>query len=158
MLDKDLIEHCSSLIAAKQLTIAFAESATAGKLAFEFSQTAHSGDVLKGGLVCYNACIKEDVLGIAADIIEQYTPESPEVTKEMATRLQKIMKADITVAVTGLTTPGGSERPGKPVGTMFYCVLLNRQVMERKKIFAGTPVEIIDRTIEEICKTVINAI
>lgn len=155
---KALIEEASGLIAQRNFTIVFAESATAGKLAFAFSQTEHSGAILKGGLVCYNACIKEDILGIAKELIEEYTPESPEVTNEMAAMLKKVMPADIVVSVTGLTTPGGSEQPGKPVGTMFYCVLLQDQIIERKKIFTGSPVEIIDLAIEQIAKTIIQAL
>jgi len=155
---KALIEECSGLIAGQKWTIAFAESATAGKLAFEFSQTEYSGAILKGGLVCYNACIKEAVLGISGATIEEYTPESPEVTREMAVRLAKLMDSEVTVAVTGLTTPGGSEQPGKPVGTMFYCIQLPGKVLERKKIFTGSPEQIIDLTIEQIAKTIIQTL
>jgi len=155
---REWINACSRLIAEKELTIAFAESASAGKLAFEFSQTEFSGRILKGGIVCYNVCIKEAVLGIPEAMIAEYTPESPEVTREMAERLRKMMGAGITVAITGLTTPGGSEHPGKPVGTMFYCVLLGKQVLERKKIFSGTPAQIIDLTIEQVAKTLVKAL
>lgn len=153
---KTLIEECGSMIAAKKWTVAFAESATAGKLAFEFAQSEYSGDILKGSLVCYNACIKEEILGIPESMIEEYTPESAEVTKEMAVRIGRMMKAEVGVAVTGLTTEGGSEEPGKPVGTMFYCILLDGRIIERRKVFTGTPVEIIDLTIEQIAKTIIN--
>jgi len=154
---KDLMEACSSRIAARQMTIAFAESATAGKLAFEFSLTEHS-DILTGGLVCYNACIKKDILGISQALIDEFTPESAEVTREMAVQLKRVMKTAITVAVTGLTTAGGSEQPGKPVGTMFYCIVMEDKLIERKKIFTGSPVEIIDLTITEIAKTLIHAL
>lgn len=153
-----LIEECAALMAGQKKSIAFAESASAGKLAYEFSRTIFSGEILKGGLVCYNACIKEDVLGISRSLIDEYTPESQEVTFAMALALKRLMKADITVAVTGLTVPGGSERPGKPVGTMFYCVLAGGQQLQRKKIFTGTPDEIIDLTIEQIAKTLILAL
>jgi nicotinamide-nucleotide amidase len=152
----DIIEECSSLIADRGMTIAFAESATAGKLAFEFSQTEHSGEILKGALVCYDACIKEDLLHVPKHLVDEYTPESPEVTREMALKLKGIMNADIIVAVTGLPTPGGSEHQGKPVGTMFYCVLAGDELFERRKIFSGTPREIINLTIEQISKTIIH--
>jgi nicotinamide-nucleotide amidase len=42
---------------------------------------------LKSGIVCYDACIKQDVLGLPAELVEKYTPESAEVTKELAIRL-----------------------------------------------------------------------
>jgi nicotinamide-nucleotide amidase len=41
---------CSKLIAQRGLTIAFAESATAGWLCSEFALTEESGKVLKGAL------------------------------------------------------------------------------------------------------------
>jgi nicotinamide-nucleotide amidase len=152
---KDL-ETCARLLSEKGLTIAFVESATAGKLAYEFALTEYSGQILKGGLICYDASLKEDILGIPQTMIEEYTPESPEITHEMAIRLKKIIPADVIVSVTGLTTPGGSEMPGKPVGTMFYCILIHREVHERKKIFTGAPEEIINYTIEQIAKTIIK--
>lgn len=156
--DENLIEACGKLIAEKKLTIAFAESATAGKLAFEFSQTSHSGDILKGGLVCYDACIKEDILGVPGEMIEQYTAESAEVTRDMAIRIKKIMDTEISVAITGLTTPGGSERPGKPVGTMFFCILVKEEMVERRHVFSGSAKDIINLTIAEIAKTLIQVI
>lgn len=158
MFDQALLEQCSSAIAAKNLTIAFAESATGGKLAFCFSQTAHSGEILKGGIVCYNACIKEDILGISKKMIGTYTPESSEVTQEMAVRTRKLMNADISVAVTGLPSPGGSEHPGKPVGTMFYCIATADRITERRQVFTGAPEVIIDLTIDQIVKTLLHVL
>jgi nicotinamide-nucleotide amidase len=153
---KAIIAECAGIIAAHNLTIAFVESATAGSLAFAFSQTEQSGEILKGGLVCYDACLKEDILGIPKNMIEEFTPESEEITRAMALKLKKIMKADIIVAVTGLTTEGGSEGPGKPVDTMFYCILYQNEITERKKIFSGSPDDIIENTLIQIAKTIIK--
>lgn len=154
---KELIDDCSNLIAADKLTVAFAESATAGLLAFEFSQSDHSGEILRGGLVCYDAHIKEKILGVHKTLIVKYTPESAEVTREMAFRLKKMMDSDIVVSITGLTTPGGSEGPGKPVGTMFYCILIREKTIERRKVFSGSAREIVYYTIEDIVKTIIKS-
>ncbi|MBZ4192577.1 CinA family protein [Niabella beijingensis] len=151
-----VIETCSRLMAEQQLTMASAESATAGKLAYAFSQTEYSGTVLKGGLISYDAAIKEKILKVPVALVERYSPESKEVTREMALRIRALMKADISVAVTGLTTPGGSERPGKPVGTMFYCIEFKKNIIDRCKIFKGSADEIIDGTIEQIARTIIR--
>lgn len=129
---EDAVSLCSKLLAEQNLTIAFAESATAGKLAYEFSRTPYSGAVLKGGIVCYDACIKEDMLGIASETLAKYTPESAEVTREMCHSLQHKMSSEVSVAVTGLTAPGGSESPKKPVGTMFYCIIYRRTIHEHR--------------------------
>src|ERR1700761_6442463 len=109
------IADCAKLLAERKLSIAFVESATAGWLCSEFALTEQSGQVLQGGITCYNADLKESLLGVPHVLIQQCTPESQEVTDEMAWRLGKLIPADITVAVTGLTTPGGSETAEKPV-------------------------------------------
>lgn len=153
---KSLLNECSDQLAQRGLTVAFAESATGGKLAYAFSLTGSSGKVLKGGLVCYDACLKEDILGIDKDMIETFTPESEEITREMALRLKKFIDADLIVAVTGLTTEGGSEGPGKPVGTMFYCIYYLGKTYDRKKIFTGDAEAIIDHTITQIAKTILS--
>lgn len=70
-MSKELVIQSSHIIAEKKLTIAFAESATAGKLSYEYSLMPHSGEILKGGLVCYDAGIKEDTLGIPHKLIEE---------------------------------------------------------------------------------------
>src|ERR1700709_512979 len=91
------ISICSKLMADKGLTIAFAESATAGWLCSEFALTEESGKVLKGGLACYDADLKVSLLGVPRELIGQFTPESMEVTREMACRLKDLTPSDIQV-------------------------------------------------------------
>ena len=143
------IIHCSRLMAEKGLKIAFAESATAGWMASEFSLTEYSGKVLLGGIVCYDACTKEDIFGISMDVIEKYTAESAEITKLLAERLEKFFDADIFVAVTGLTTAGGSETEEKPVGTMFLHIIGPAEsYCAHREVFEGSAEEIINQTID----------
>jgi nicotinamide-nucleotide amidase len=139
---------CSRRIAEKGLKVAVVESATAGRLASEFSLTAHSGQIFLGGLVCYDACTKEELLNIPAEIIEKFTPESAEVTRLMAERLSKFFKSDIAIAITGLTAPGGSETEHKPVGTMFIHIKIPEgRYCAHREVFEGTPEEVIKQAI-----------
>ena len=139
------------------MTLAFAESATAGRLAYEFSLVPDSGKILMGGLVCYDACIKKVTLGIPSEFIEKYTPESAEVTKELAQRLYRVIpSADIFVAVTGLTTPGGSETAEKPVGTMFIHAVIGHQDYAVREVFSGTAEEIVSATVERVARLLIE--
>ena len=151
-----LIIDCSKILNEKGLTIAFAESATAGRLAAEFSLTENSGSVLKGGLVCYDAEVKVDVLGMDPAFIEEFTPESGEVTKELALRLKNLIKSDVQVAVTGLTAPGGSETEQKPVGTIFIHMFLNERSIAAREVFEGSPEEIVLLAADLAAKTVIH--
>src|ERR1700743_1989036 len=63
------INTCSKFMAEKGLTIAFAESATAGWLCSEFALTEESGKVLKGGIACYDASLKVSLLGVPQHLI-----------------------------------------------------------------------------------------
>ncbi len=148
MADMDLLQ-CGQLLKEHKITIAFAESATAGRIMSEFSLIPDSGRFLKGGLVCYDACLKEDVLGVAHDLVEKYTPESAEVTAAIARGLSRVVPADIHIGITGLTAPGGSETPEKPVGTMFVHGVLkgSTPIFSERHVFSGTPDEIIQQTV-----------
>jgi len=144
------------LLKEKKLTVAFAESATAGRLSAEFALIPDCGEILKGGIVCYDACIKQDILGVPEDLVEKFTPESAEVTEDMARRLGNVIKADIYVAITGLIMPGGSESPDKPVGTMFIHAIISQKPIAVKEKFEGSPEEIVLQTVDRVAQTLVD--
>ncbi|MDR6764411.1 nicotinamide-nucleotide amidase [Flavobacterium sp. 2755] len=139
----EIIINCSKVIADHGWNIAFAESASAGRLSAEFSLTEHSGKILRGGITCYEVFVKEQILHVRRSLIETYTPESPEVTRELAERTAYIFNSDITVALTGLTTPGGSESSEKPVGTIFLYIMTPLGDVSRREVFSGSQEEIV---------------
>lgn len=142
------IRECSKIIAAKNLKIAFVESATAGWMASEFALIPESGDIFLGGIVCYDKTTKEELFNIPSQILDTYTAESAEVTELLAKGLNKYFKCDISVAVTGLIAPGGSESSTKPVGTMFIHIILpNANYCQHQEVFSGSPKQIITKTI-----------
>jgi nicotinamide-nucleotide amidase len=153
---EELILKCSKIIAECKLTIAFAESATAGWLCSEFALAPESGKTLMGGIVCYDADIKKYLLKIPDEFIKKYTPESAEVTEELAKRLNNFIHSDIQIAVTGLTTPGGSETAEKPVGTMFIHLIIKGRSVPVRKVFKGSAEDIIHQTVNCVAQTLIN--
>lgn len=149
---------CSKVLAAKDWNIAFAESATAGRMSAEFSMTAESGKILRGGITCYEVFVKEQILNVPHALVEKYTPESEEVTQKLAENAAKLFNSTITVAVTGLTTPGGSENKEKPVGTIFLCIVTPSKTINHRKVFKGTPEKIVLQAIDEAAQLIINSI
>ena len=146
-----LINDCATLLIDRNLTLAFAESATAGRLAAEFSLAESAGKFLKGGLVCYDACVKEELLDVSPSLLEKYTPESAEVTAAITNGIGKLMPSDISIGVTGLTCPGGSETEEKPVGTIFICGMGDGNVIfEDRIVFDGQPEEIVVKTVSHV--------
>lgn len=150
------IDRCGNLLKERGLSIAFAESATAGRVMADFSLVEKASDFLKGGLVCYDASVKEDLLNVPHSLILQCTAESAEVTKAAAVGLRDLLKADIYVAITGLTSPGGSENENKPVGTIFIHFLYNDREKAIRVLFKGDSGSIINQTIDFIAATLMQ--
>jgi len=153
---EDSILKCIELLSDKKLTISFAESVTTGALCHKFGIVPNSGEVFKGGIVCYDGDIKLKYLGVSKEIVDKYTPESAEVTEQMAKGLKNFLNADISVAVTGLCSVGGSESEGKPVGTIFTNILYNGKHHPLRKVFAGSPKEIVDFAVDDIINEIIQ--
>jgi nicotinamide-nucleotide amidase len=151
-----MVLACCQAIARQHFSIAFVESATAGKLCYEFSQAPDAGKVFKGGLVCYDACLKEDILHVPAELIEKYTPESAEVTEVLAEKLSHLIACDIAVAVTGLTTAGGSETAEKPIGTVFGHIILKDKSRGYRKVFSGSPQKIVSQATDYTASLILD--
>lgn len=146
---KSVVECCKTLV-SKDLTIAFAESATTGRLVYEFTSVPDCGSVNMGSIVCYNRSVKENLMNIPKEIIDRYTAESPEVTRLLALAIEKLIPADVIIAVTGLASEGGSESEEKPVGTMYIHGIIKGEHWEEKMRFDGSPDEIVKQTISAI--------
>lgn len=151
-----IVLECAEAIASKGLNIAFVESATAGRMCSEFALSPRSGDILRGGISCYEVFIKENIIKVPHHIIETFTPESAEVTASLAEHAAKLFKTDITVAVTGLTTSGGSETPEKPVGTMFINIIHPNGYIAHREAYKGSPEEIILLTIDTAAMLIVK--
>ena len=122
-----------------KLTLAFAESCTAGLLASGLVAAIGVSNVLLGSVVTYHADAKHKLLGVKKSTIERFTAESQQTTNEMAQGLRRTLPAaNVCVAITGLCGPGASESPDKPVGTIFVTVLFKDQAYEYREVFQGT--------------------
>jgi nicotinamide-nucleotide amidase len=152
----ELLIKCSELLLDKGLTIAFAESATAGRATAEMALIPNCGKTLKGGLVCYDAGIKQEILGVPAELVEKFTPESAEVTAELTRCMQRFMPADIQIAITGLTMPGGSETDEKPVGTMFIHANIQGKEVAVREVYAGDAEVVVLQTIDRVARLLIE--
>lgn len=148
------VNTCAKILAQKGLKIAFIESATAGRMCSEFALSEFSGDILRGGLVCYSVFVKEQFLKVPHRTITTCTPESVEVTQALAKGGKKLFNADVIVAVTGLLTNGGSETPEKPVGMMFLHLIINKTHLEHHEVFDGNPTEIMLQTIDRTAEII----
>lgn len=102
----------------KGLTLSAAESCTGGLIAKRITDVPGASGVFMGGVVSYTNIVKHRVLGVPADMLEEYGAVSAPVARAMAEGARKATTADCAVSVTGVAGPDRDER-GNPVGTVF---------------------------------------
>ena len=108
-------------LVARGQTIGTAESCTGGKIAALLSKHPGSSAFYKGSVVSYANSVKEQVLGVRAEDLEQYGAVSEPVVKQMAEGARHVLGTDYAVATSGVAGPdGGTEE--KPVGTVWIAI------------------------------------
>ena len=105
-------------LAAASLTMAAAESCTAGLVADLVAQVPGASRVFWGSFVTYSVDAKIQLLGVDADIIHRHGAVSRETARAMAEGALKKSGTDAAVSVTGLAGPDGDGSDGH-VGTVW---------------------------------------
>lgn len=98
--------------------IATAESCTGGMVAAALTDIPGSSAVVDRGFVTYSNGAKQQMLGVQADTLKAHGAVSEEVAAEMATGARMNSAAQLTVSITGIAGPGGSEF--KPEGRVCF--------------------------------------
>ena len=99
--------------------MAAAESCTGGLVGHVITQVPRSSDHFLGGIVSYSDGVKEDLLGVPADLIGRAGAVSAEVAEAMTSgTLARFPVARLAVAVTGIAGPDGGSAD-KPVGLTY---------------------------------------
>lgn len=111
------------LLKKENLTIATAESLTAGLLANKIAEIPGVSKILRGGIIAYQDEIKIAELGVQAETINKYGAVSEQTAVEMAAGVAKRLNTDVAIATTGVAGPKTSEH--KPVGTVFIAVWIS---------------------------------
>ncbi len=103
---------------ARGVMIATAESCTAGMVAAAITDVAGSSAIFDRGFVTYTNAAKSEMLGVRPATLDAYGAVSEPVAHEMATGALAASTAQLTIAVTGIAGPGGSEF--KPEGRVCF--------------------------------------
>jgi len=120
----------NTFLSNRNLTIATAESITAGLLPSSIASISGASSVLKGGIVTYQEQLKIKLLGVKPETLQKYSPESVETTIEMVNGLANLgLNSDIYVAVTGVASASVNVyKVTKPVGQIYVAVLFKNQL------------------------------
>lgn len=115
--DSSLEEAVGALLKARGATLSAAESCTGGEIAHLITSVAGSSAYFLGSVTSYAVSVKEKVLGVPSETIQECGVVSSEVAAAMAQGVRALTGSDYAVATTGLAGPGGDE--SNPVGTVW---------------------------------------
>ncbi len=128
-------------LAARQLTLAVAESLTGGLLMAELIGTPGASVVVLGGVVAYNTESKHTLLGVDSVLLAREGPVHPEVAMQMAVGVRERLvvggrQPEIGLSTTGVAGPGASD--GNQAGTVFLGLAFYEKVQARHLALTGT--------------------
>lgn len=115
---KIISRQIGDILYASGLTIGTAESCTGGRISEAIIAIPGSSDYYKGGIVAYTDEVKERILGVPHEILEEYTAVSEDVARQMVLGTINTIDVDFAIASTGYAGPGGGTKDN-PVGTIW---------------------------------------
>ena len=125
---KSLEQVVGQQLQARGWKVAVAESCTGGLLGGRLTDVSGSSAWFAGGIVAYENEVKQQLLGVAADVLERHGAVSEPTAVAMADGVRERLAADAGVAITGIAGPTGGT-PEKPVGTVVIAVSAGRAVV-----------------------------
>ena len=143
-----MMNLCSKVLSVLQgKTLVTAESCTGGGIGADITAVPGSSAVYKGGIICYSNWVKEHILGVPENLLNQHGAVSAPVAGAMAKGVRSLLQADVAVSVTGLAGPGGDEH-GHAVGTVFIGCDTDSGTVVREYHFVGDRDQIRRQAIE----------
>lgn len=102
------------------VTVATAESLTAGSIASTIAGVPGASAVLRGGLIVYATDLKSTLAGVDECLLNARGAVDPDVARALARGAATRCGADIGLGVTGVAGPDSQD--GHPVGEVFIAV------------------------------------
>ncbi len=134
--DETLEEVVGKLLKTKKLKVAVAESCTGGMLGEMITRIPGSSEYFQGGVISYNAKIKEDLLKVPPEVIKKYGEVSKEVAQLMAEGVRRCCHIDIGISITGIAGPGGATEK-KKVGLVYMALADSKKTITQKHQLFG---------------------
>ena len=136
--DEETIEEVvGNLLKTKKLKLAVAESCTGGILGEMITRIPGSSKYFQGGVISYNAKIKEDLLKVPPEVIKKHGEVSEQVARLMAEGVRINCHSDIGISITGIAGPGGATEK-KKVGLVYMALADGKKTITQKHQLFGS--------------------
>ncbi|MCX7942898.1 MAG: CinA family protein [Deltaproteobacteria bacterium] len=147
----------ANILKNKRLTISTAESCTGGLLAKYLTDVPGSSVYFKMGIVAYSNESKIKLLKVKKSTLRKCGAVSEDTATEMVMGLKKLANTDIAVSITGIAGPGGGSKK-RPVGTVFFGLVVKGELYSYKKWFKGNRNDIREKSVRFIVSEIIRKI
>lgn len=124
---EDVAEAVVRELARTGTTLATAESCTGGLIARGLTKIPGVSTHFLGGVVAYSNEVKQRLLGVQVELLDEHGAVSAPVAEAMAAGARERLGADVAVSVTGVAGPSGGSLE-KPVGLVYIGLATPRSV------------------------------
>ena len=142
-------------------TLSVAESCTGGMISSLMTSVPGASSYFLGSVTSYANSVKENVLGVPAEILREYGAVSSECVAAMAKGVRRLTGSDYAVATSGIAGPGGGTDT-KPVGLVWIGVSSETSTETYCHVFKNDRIRNIERftanALNHLRKKLINEI
>ena len=115
---KIISREISELLWDMEKTVGTAESCTGGRIAEAIIAVPGASKYFKGGIISYTNEIKESLLNVSHELLEEKTAVCEEVAIEMVKGACRALNTHYAISATGIAGPSGGTKE-IPVGTIW---------------------------------------
>jgi len=145
---KNIVVCLSQYFQNKRWMLATAESCTGGWVAQVITSLPGSSLWFERGFVTYSNQSKQELLGVKQSTLNHYGAVSEQTAIQMAQGALKNSHANVSLAITGIAGPDGSQED-KPVGCVYFAWAgENFEVQVERKHFSGTRKSIREQSVK----------
>ena len=128
---KVISREVSEILWETEKTVSTAESCTGGRIAEAIIAVPGASKYFKGGIISYVNEIKESLLGVDPQVLEEKTAVCEEVAIAMVKGACKALNTNYAIAATGFAGPTGGTKD-IPVGTIWLACGNDERVVTLK--------------------------
>lgn len=126
----------AKLLIESKSTVGTVESCTSGAIGAEITKTSGSSAYYEGSVVTYSNRLKNELIHVPYEILENQGAVSQECVEVMAVEGRKVLGVDYCISTSGIAGPDGGT-PDKPVGTVWVAVAFEGGVYSNKFMFGS---------------------
>ena len=109
------------MLRERGLRVGLAESCTGGLVSALLAEQPGISDVFAGAVVAYSNEVKQKLLSVPTELLEQHGAVSEPVAIAMAQGVRRAINCDLGLSITGIAGPTGATAD-KPVGTVHFAI------------------------------------